>query len=174
MFWRRKPKPETLWLVKDDPEGQWWCKCPQGLADPTRHREDVYPTGGTGWLFVCAKCDYAFMFARARRIRLSLEDIAQRCAPRTRDVLISGEGTRTETVLAGPADWLEVALPIHAELIEDQRYVFMDGKVLPAVHGPVKFRGLWRQHDLRDLPHLGEDSPGVLADPEYWTAEMEG
>jgi hypothetical protein len=46
--------------------------------------------------------------------------------------------------------------------------------VLPAVHGPVKFRGLWRNHDLPDLPHIAED-PGVhdvLNDPRYWAAEM--
>ncbi len=56
--------------------------------------------------------------------------------------------------------------------MQGERYVFFDGRVLPAVHGPVRFSGLWRSHDLPDLPHLKESEEGsILDDPEYWLAE---
>jgi len=178
VFWKRKraaAPARTLWLVKDDPEGSWWCNCPQGIVDAPMHDKQTWPTGGEGWLFTCIRCEKAFMFAKAVRIRPTLEELAERCTPRTEDVGSPDSlELRTDVLMAGPQDWLAVVRPHANGLVEGQRYVFFDGRVLPAVHGPVKFRGLWRNHDLPDLPHIAED-PGVhdvLNDPRYWAAEM--
>jgi hypothetical protein len=176
MFWKRKRATEarqTLWLVKDDPDGSWCCECPEGIVDAPWHDRSTYPTDGNGWLFICVRCGKAFMFARAVRIRPTLEELAERSTPRTQRVVDPKAGRiREEVLLATPDDWLDLVRPLQAELTEGQRYVFFDGRLFPAVHGPVRFRGLWRSHDLADLPHLAEPPVSdVLDDPEYWLAE---
>ena len=87
---------------------------------------------------------------------------------------------RERVLLAGPEDWLRVIEPLAANLVPGQRYVYFDGHVLPAVHGPVKFKGLWREHDLPDLPHIVEASEtdpdprlgeALLHRSRYWSGE---
>lgn len=170
----RRSTPSTLWLVKDDPQRSWWCTCKQGICEaPYYHNRRTMPSGGTGWLFVCALCDRAFMFARARRIRLSLREIAEHSAPKERTVH-SSRGETREVLLATAADWLAHAEPIAAQLEEGERYVFFDGRVLPARHGPVRFQGLWRAHDLSDLPHISGAPLGeLLSEPGYWQPSVD-
>lgn len=180
MIWR-KHKQRTLWLVKDDPEGKWWCECPQGIVNAPHHDRALLPTGGTGWLFTCAKCHRAFMFARAAWISTSLRELAKRDTPRVRRVFDGTTGKMQKQVLLSAAeDWLAIAEPLAATLIPGHRYVYFDGHLLSAVHGPVKFKGLWREHDLPDLPHLVEatdadpDPPlgeALLHQAEYWSGE---
>lgn len=80
---------------------------------------------------------------------------------------------RQLTLLATSEDWLNLVLPIVKQLQEGERYVFFDGQVLPAQHGPVRFKGLWRTHDLPELPHLSETlAEETLWNPEYWSAEL--
>lgn len=77
-----------------------------------------------------------------------------------------------ETLLATPDDWLAIARPLAQQLEEGGRYVFFDGHVLPAKSGPVKFTGLYRSHDLPELPHLSEALlEDTIGNPDYWTAE---
>lgn len=159
---------QTLWLVKDDPEGEWYCNCEKAVVDAPWHYSDTYPEGGTGWLFTCTKCRLAFMFAIAKRIPVSLDALAEERTPRIRKTLDPATGLISEHVLLdGPEDWLKVVLPLAASLVEGKRYVFFDGVVLPAVHGPVCFKGLFREHDLPDLPHLS-DPDDVLTSLDYW------
>ncbi len=176
MLFKRKKRQAstTLWLVKDDPGHEWYCSCPQGVVDAPWHDEETSPSGGTGWLFTCAKCGKAFMFARARRIKASLDDLAARGTPRVRTYLDGADGWKKKerVLLATPQDWMDLVLPLQASLTEGERYVFLDGHVLPAVHGPVRFQGLWRAHDLADLPHLSfGDDENVLNDAGYWYPE---
>ena len=175
MFWKRKKDTEparTLWLVKDDPEGEWWCNCPQGIVDAPYHDAMTFPAGGTGWLFTCTRCSKAFMFAKAVRIRTTMEQLAVLRTPRVRHVIDATTGQKLEEVLlAAPDDWLELARPMQDALTEGQRYVFFDGRVLPAIHGPIQFQGLWRDHDLPDLPHIAEPPlQNVLDKADYWTS----
>ncbi|MBN2291528.1 MAG: hypothetical protein JXM70_03825 [Pirellulales bacterium] len=75
------------------------------------------------------------------------------------------------TLLVTPQDWLDLIQPILATITEGERYVFFDGHALPAKHGPVKFDGLFRSHDLPDLPHLSESlMEQTIANPDYWDA----
>ncbi len=65
---------------------------------------------------------------------------------------------------------MDAVLPIHESIELGQRYVFLDGIALPAKHGPVKFDGLVKSHDLPDLPHLSDSlMEETLANPEYWS-----
>jgi hypothetical protein len=160
---------KTLWLVADDPDGSWWCKCRLGIVDALPHRKETSPTGGTGWLWFCSTCGLAFMFARCVRISGTLDQIAQKRTPRTEEVLeMSGKITKS-VLLATPSDWLDSIQPILSSIKEGERYVFFDGIALPAKHGPVKFDGMIRSHDLPDLPHLSESLMlETIANAEYW------
>lgn len=73
------------------------------------------------------------------------------------------------TLLATPQDWMDLIQPIRDVIAEGERYVFFDGHALPAKHGQVKFDGLFRSHDLLDLPHLSETlTEETNANPDYW------
>jgi hypothetical protein len=78
------------------------------------------------------------------------------------------------TLLATAEDWLALARPIARQLQEGQRYVFFDGHVLPVRSGPVKFTGMFRSHDLPELPHLSERLlEETIGNPAYWVAQPE-
>lgn len=166
MFHRRK---KTLWLVADDPGGSWWCKCREGIVDAPWHSKDVFPSDGNGWLWICANCSRAFMFARATYIRDTLDDLAKRQTPRIQRHIFSDGSVHTLTLLATPEDWLAIARPLAQQLEEGERYVFFDGHILPAKSGPVKFTGIIRSHDLPELPHLSDELlQKTIGDPDYW------
>lgn len=111
------------------------------------------------------------MFARCKKIRGTLEQLAQKHTPR-KQKYISQSGEMVEnTLLATAHDWMNSIEPIRKTIAEGERYVFFDGIALPAKHGPVKFDGLFRSHDLPDLPHLSESlMEETIVNPDYWTA----
>jgi hypothetical protein len=160
---------KTLWLVADDPDGSWWCRCRTGIVDAPYHNRDMHPGGGTGWLWFCAQCRRSFMFAKCAYIRGTLEQLAEKQTPRVqKEITMSGEMT-TNVVLATPQDWLESVRPILGKIDCGERYVYFDGCALPAKHGPIRFDGLFRSHDLPDLPHLSETlAEQTIANPDYW------
>jgi len=109
------------------------------------------------------------MFARGAQIRGTLDQIARKRTPRVQKS-ITQSGERNDTVLLATADdWLNLVRPIAESICEGERYVFFDGHVFPAKLGPIKFNGLFRSHDLPDLPHLSESlMEQTLANPAYW------
>jgi len=127
------------------------------------------PYAGNGWLWTCAKCSRAFMFARAEMIRYTLEDIAARQTPRIARYIEHDGVVSVRTLLATPDDWLAIARPLAKQLREGERYVFFDGHALPARSGPVNFTGLFRSHNLPKLPHLSERLlEETVGNPDYW------
>ena len=112
------------------------------------------------------------MFARAAFIRQTLDDLAKRQTPRVQRIIEPDGSVRVRTLLATPDDWLAIVRPLAQQLQEGERYVFFDGCILPAKNGPVKFTGLFRSHDLPELPHLSEAlAQETIANPDYWAAE---
>ncbi len=109
------------------------------------------------------------MFTKCTNIRGTLEQLARKQTPR-KQKYISQSGEMVENfLLTTPDEWLKMVLPIADTIREGERYVFFDGHVFPAKHGPVKFDGLYRSHDLPDLPHLSESlMEETLANPDYW------
>jgi hypothetical protein len=112
------------------------------------------------------------MFARATFIRDSLEDLAKRQTPRVqRHIDVRGHAC-VHTLLATPDDWLAITRPLARQNEEGERYVFFDGGIFPAKSGPVKFTGLFRSHDLPELPHLSDSLlQETICNPDYWTIE---
>lgn len=161
---------DSVWLVKDDPDGKWFCDCEVAIVDAPYHDLETYPTGGTGWLWSCAECHRAFKFAKAVTLRVSLYELAEHLTPRVGSVLDTSSGKTIKKVkLASATDWLHAIEPFREVLREGERYVYFDGCALPASHGPVSFKGMWREHSLPDLPHLSDrGEQEVLGNPEYW------
>lgn len=158
-----------VWLVADDPDQSWYCRCKTGIVDASWHNVTTHPVGGTGWLWTCAYCSRAFKFARAVTLRGSLEKIAKRRTPRAQKVIEEDGSVSENVILATPKDWMTLIDPIRSSIKLGERYVFFDGQVLAARHGPVKFTGLFRSHDLPDLPHISEDlATKTIYNPDYW------
>ena len=158
----------TLWLVSDDPPDTGMCDCPNAIVDAPWHNENMSGAGGNGWLWTCTKCGRGFTFAKCTHIRPSLLKLAKKQTPRVMNYLKDGEEI-SDVLLAGPSDWLQIVDRIEKKLVENRRYVFLDGEILPAKHGPVKFKGLCRSHDLPDLPHISEDlADKTIYNYEYW------
>lgn len=165
--------PSLLYLVRAPEDKAGFCKCNPGIMNAPyhtkRHQEEVLPIGGTGWMFTCLTCHRGFDIAVARHIHETLDDLSRRGTPRIRHVIDARTGREFDRVLmASPSDWLAAVEPLLTDLIEGGRYVFFDGAVLPYRHGPVRFQGLYRQHDLPDLPHLDPDLSRVPHSWEYW------
>jgi len=111
------------------------------------------------------------MFARAALIRGTLDDLAKRQTPRVQRYIDAQGAVHVHTLLANPEDWLALARPMAQQLQEGERYVFFDGHVLPARSGPVKFTGVFRSHDLPELPHLSETLlEETIGNPDYWAS----
>ncbi len=112
------------------------------------------------------------MFARAEFIQYTLDDLAKQQTPRVQKYICEDGSEYIENLLATPSDWLTVVQPLAQQLHEGERYVFFDGQILPAKSGPVKFKGLFRSHDLPELPHLSETlGEETIANPDYWSSK---
>ena len=99
----------------------------------------------------------------------TLEQLAHKQTPRTQEYISQSGETVENILLATPQDWLNLVQPIAKLINEGERYVFFDGHIFPAKHGPIKFDGLYRSHDLPDLPHLSDSMiEDTLANPGYW------
>lgn len=160
---------KTLWLVADDPDDSWWCDCRTGIVDASWHNKKTFPAGGGGWLWTCTTCARGFMFARCKKIRGTLEQLADKQTPRKQEYISQSGEMIENTILETAGDWMKLVEPIRDAITEGERYVFFDGVALPAKHGPVKFDGLFRSHDLPDLPHLSDAlAEDTIANPAYW------
>jgi hypothetical protein len=109
------------------------------------------------------------MFARAVYISSTFENMAEQKTPRSQQIINKDGSTTTETHLASPQDWLKLVHPMASELVEGQRYVFLDNCVVPAIQGPVRCKGLFREHDLPRLPHTDEELKSeTIGNMRYW------
>jgi len=109
------------------------------------------------------------MFAKAAFIEHSFEELSERQTPRIQKWISQDGQTHLHTLLATPDDWLAVVNPIAQQLQEGERYVFFDGHILPAKNGPVNFTGIFRSHNLPELPHLSAALlEETIGNPDYW------
>lgn len=167
-----------LYLVRAQSDTAGFCQCEPGVMNAPYQTTQTAAAGvdGLAWMFFCLACRRGFDIAVAREIPQTLQDLAAAATPRVRK-MINSDGSRfQETLLATPSDWLAVVQPMLARvpggLRPGQEYVYFDGHILPYRHGPVRFRGLTREHDLPDLPHIAEPPlADVLTSFEYWEGE---
>lgn len=156
-----------LYLVRSRADEAGFCECKPGLMNAPY--TNVSPEGGTGYMFTCLRCRQGFDVAVAKEISETLDELAREGVPRVSRVMDGQTGKITETVLLrGPDDWKAAVLPLLDGLVKDRNYVYFDGKILPYERGPVRFKGLTREHDLPNLPHLDVRLSEVLTDVDYW------
>lgn len=168
-----------LYLVRSDSDTADFCHCKPGPVDaPYRDPQSGSGGGadGLGWMFQCATCRKGFDIAIAREVPGTLLDLAKVATPRTRQLYLQNGTLTTQTLFGSPADWLAVIEPMLASipggLVAGQEYVYFDGYIFPRRHGPVRFKGWSRDHNLPDLPHLADPPLGdVLTSFEYWDGE---
>lgn len=109
---------------------------------------------------------------------MTLEELAEAEVPRIRRSIDFYTGEESSHILIPTVEaWCDLM----SDLLRDvewgpDEYVFFDGKAIPAREGPVRFKGLFRSHDLPHLPHLAALTDGraedLLHDHDYWFAEQ--
>jgi hypothetical protein len=164
----------TLYLAKANNEGVCHCECDQALISWPAQMD--CPWCGCGWLFTCMKCRKAFTFAKAVRLDSSLEELARLEHKRM--------GARTAPSDDDIAEMVE-RMNLLLEPIEDEddTFVYFDGYLIATFYDdlfrsgkeePLPIRGMHRDHELAEVPHLRfRDDPSLaesswLSDPEYW------
>lgn len=166
--WRRK----LLWLVRSKRDGAKFCECKPGIVNAMYDDPQTGFAGGFGWMFTCINCRLGFDIATAQWLPCTLEQLAVRATPRIRKVIYPDGRMEEQILIASPEEWLSKVEPWRHGLVVGQDYVQLDGHLLPRQRGPVKFRGLRREHDLPDLPHLAPPPlSDILLSSSYWAGE---
>lgn len=104
------------------------------------------------------------MFADGVKLDATWEDLARE------DIRNSWKEEPADDVVA---DWVEEMQHILHDIQPGERYVILDGAVIPADATGAEFEGWYARHDLDSLPHidaLTDDTviPQRLANMDYW------
>ena len=119
---------------------------------------------GSGWLFICIDCGKTFTFARGIEIDDSWEVLARH------DLIGFGGKEPSPHHIQERAEAMRALL---ADVKVGQRYVYLDGVIIPADAASVHFTGWHARHDLDYVPQVKavEDKAviaEVLCNPRYW------
>ncbi|MBL9173343.1 MAG: hypothetical protein JNL10_07410 [Verrucomicrobiales bacterium] len=140
------------------------CKCADGYVSAPAQMD--CPWCGCGWLFTCSDCRKAFTFAEAVEVDFTLEEMARRdfqhwnrpgTAPRAEDI----------------QGWVDFMQTFLRGVEAGQRYVYLDGVVIPTDVDGLTFKGIHSSHDLAVVPQveaLRDQSiiRDLLSNPRYW------
>jgi hypothetical protein len=147
---------KLIYLKKACDDGISLCSCGDGrVAFPAQMD---CPWCGCGWLFTCINCGKAFTFAEGVEIESSWEALAR----------------TTESEEDEIASWIEAMKIITAGVKVGERYVIIDGFVLPADARHVAFDGWHAHHEFEIIPQVQalEDRSildAKLGNRRYWT-----
>lgn len=170
MFWRRR---RTLYLVKANDELVSGCHCRNAPIASSAQAD--CPWCGCGWLFTCLWCGGAFTFARAVRVRESLEELAAREVPRIRKIMSPRGEIREEVLIGSVEEWIAAMQPLIRELELGKTYVYFDGFAVPTDANGIRLSGRRRSHDLDYIPQVRSltdpSAEDLLHDIGYWTAQ---
>ena len=151
-----------LYLQKASNELISHCKCETAYISSPGQMD--CPWCGCGWLFTCSTCRKAFTFAEAVDVDFTLEDIVRR------DFEERGTAKATDEEVKAAVEFMTIFLDC---LELGQRYVYLDGYVIPVDADEVSFEGFHSSHHLRVVPQVeGLRDPVILRDllgnPKYW------
>jgi hypothetical protein len=112
------------------------------------------PWCGCGWLFFCSSCRKAFTFAEAIEVHESWEE--------TGDRAIRGL-FQSEPEPGQVEEWVEFMNILLKGIRPGEKYVYLDGWVIPTNAKSVSIEGWHSRHDLDFVPQMAalKDS-GVL------------
>jgi hypothetical protein len=151
-----------VYLAKDNADVVCHCACPHALIAYPGQMD--CPWCGCGWLFTCIDCRKAFTFARGVEVDLSWEEVARH------DLIKLGIPEPSAAHIRDHAEDIEALL---AGVKVGQRYVYLDGVIIPADAAAVHFTGRHTRHDLEFVPHVkAQDDYSILTEVlgnrRYW------
>jgi hypothetical protein len=128
------------------------------------------PWCGCGWLFICRRCRKAFTFAEGVEVDESWDETAGH----TLRALYQREPEPGEA-----EDWSGFMKILLKGVKPGERYVYLDGWVIPTAAKSVRIEGWHSRHDLDFVPQVAAlDDPKVrielLASEEYWLSTALG
>jgi hypothetical protein len=122
------------------------------------------PWCGCGWLFICSRCRKAFTFAEGVAVNESWEDTGER----TVRALYQREPEPGEV-----KEWIAFMKILLKGVELGERYVYLDGYVIPTTAASVSIEGWHSRHDLDFVPQVAaltdsEVRDRLLCSREYW------
>lgn len=122
------------------------------------------PWCGCGWLFICGRCRRAFTFAEVVDLEESWEETGN-------ELIWSCYNRSPEPNEIG--EWIEFMKVFLKGITRGQRYVYLDGYVIPTTAEQVSFEGWHARHDLDYVPQVAAlDDPSargeILENRDYW------
>lgn len=156
------------YLRKSSDEVVSHCSCGDGRV--TFPPQMDCPWCGCGWLFTCITCRQAFAFAEGVELDTTWEALARE------DLLVMLKEEPDAEDIRG---WVEVMQVLLDEVEPSERYVIIDGWVLPTDSRDVVFEGWHARHAFARLPQMAalEDPAALdadLANRAYWEANAVG
>jgi hypothetical protein len=153
-----------LYLRKANDDLVSHCRCAKADALITAPSQMDCPWCGCGWLFICSRCRKAFTFAEAVEVEESWEETADRA--------IRGLFQR-EPEPGQVEEWVGFMKILLKGIRPGEKYVYLDGWVIPTNAEGIRIDGWHSQHDLDFVPQMAaledpEVRTGLLSAKEYW------
>jgi len=153
-----------LYLRKANDDFVSHCKCAKADALIVAPCQADCPWCGCGWLFSCIRCRKAFTFAEVVETKESWEEIAERDYRGRFD---------SEPDSDDVAEWIEGMTILLKGIRRGQKYVYLDGWIIPTNADGVNIEGWHSRHDLGFVPQVAalEDPKvrtGLLSLRKYW------
>lgn len=155
--------PTVIYLEKDSNDLVSHCNCQQALiAYPGQMS---CPWCGCGWLFTCMDCRKAFTFARGIEVQGTWDEYARQ------DLVNLGIKKPGAAQIKEHAEAMQALM---AKVQVGQRYVYLDGILVPVDAAGVHFQGEHSRHDLDYVPQVKAlEDRGIVNDllgnPGYWS-----
>jgi hypothetical protein len=151
-----------IYLAKANNDLISHCACSTALI--TSPPQMDCPWCGCGWLFTCLECRKAFTFAVAIETEQSWDELARV------DLLAR---SKTDPSVAGVAAWVESMMSYVAEAKVGEKYVALDGRIIPVSQQRVDFDGWHASHRFDFVPQVAAMSDPtvmkrILGSEEYW------
>ena len=155
---------KITYLTKANDDLISFCSCGDGRV--TFPAQIDCPWCGCGWLFTCITCRSAFTFAVGVEIEGKWEDLA-------RDDIRSK--WKEEPSEEDVASWIEAMKEILAEVRVGERYVIVDGAVIPCNATNLSFDGWTAHHEFGEIPQVRALTNKACLDEElgnrdYWSS----
>ena len=140
------------------------CKCNMVDALISSPGQMDCPWCGCGWLFICGRCRKAFTFAEGVEIDESWEDTGDR----TIRALYQREPEPGEV-----EEWVGFMKTLLKGIKAGEKYVYLDGYVIPATADGLTIEGWHSRHDLDFIPQVAALTDmtvrdGLLCSRDYW------
>lgn len=150
-----------IYLIKDSNDLVSHCKC--DVAYITAPGQMDCPWCGCGWLFTCIHCRKAFTFARAVKVKETWNDLARQ------DIETYGIEVEDDDAKR----WVKDMRSLLANVRVGQRYIYLDGLVLPVTAHKINFEGWHSKHSFKFNPQVEATKDrkvikSILGNKDYW------